>query len=148
MSLAFALALGASRRVALLVSAAHGCAALGVLSASIRFAVAGAPVVSALLLSLALPVALCWRRSLAACGSGGWLAVDATGAARWSLAGDASGEGEAVEPLRWHVFAGMAWIEMGASGGRRLGFLSGVDRASDEQWRALMRWLRWLDRGS
>jgi hypothetical protein len=147
-SLAFSLAPGASRRVAVLVSLSHGCAALGLAAAALRLAAAGQHGASGLLLAFLVPVLLCWRRALLRCGASGCLTVDEAGRATWSFRPGGGGSGEPVEPLRWHVFAGVAWIELGAAGGRRLSLLSGADRASDREWRGLMRWLRWLDRGA
>jgi hypothetical protein len=147
-SLAFSLALGASRRVALLVCLSHACAGLGVLAAALRLAAAGESGASALLLAVLVPVILSWRRALARCGAGGCLTVDESGGASWSFRPGPGSPGEPVEPLRWHVFAGVAWLELGAADGRRLSLLSGVDRASDREWREFRRWLRWLDRGA
>lgn len=148
MSLAFSLALGASRRVVLLVGLSHSCAGLGLFAAALRLAAAGEFGASGLLLAALFPVFLSWRRALARCEAGGCLTVDEDGRARWSVGPGPDRPGEPVEPLRWQVFAGVAWLELGAAGGRRLSLLSGADRASDRQWREFMRWLRWLDRGA
>ena len=148
MSLAFSLELGASRRVALLVSVSHACAALGVVAAALRLAAAGELGASGLLLAVLLPVLVSWRRALVRCGAGGCLTVDENGGANWSFRPGPGSAGEPVDALRWHVFAGMAWLELRAADGRRLSLLSGADRASDREWRGFMRWLRWLDRGA
>jgi hypothetical protein len=148
MSLAFSLRLGASRRVALFVCLSHSCAALGLVAAALRLAADGQLGASGLLLAVLLPVFFSMRLALLRCAEAGCLTVDEEGAASWSSRPGPGSPGEPVEALRWHVFAGLAWLELGAAGGRRLSLLSGADRASDREWRELMRWLRWLDRGA
>lgn len=148
MSLAFSLPLGASRRVRLFVCLSHSCAALGLVVSALRLAADGQFGASGLLLAVLVPVLLSMRRALSRCGAAGYLTVDEEGRASWSFRRTPGGAGEPVVALRWHVFAGLAWLELGAAGGRRLSLMSGADRASDREWRELMRWLRWLDRGA
>lgn len=171
MSLAFTLDCRPSRRVQSLLAAAHGCASAGVLGGALQLLLGGHRLAAAALLLLLLPVLWAWRRShLALRCQAGRLSVDANGEAAWCASPPAAGQAQAqapqaqvqalqaqarapglppqaLHPLRWHVFLGVVWLHAQA-GAQPLHLLSGVDVAGDRQWRALKRWLRWLDRGA
>lgn len=142
MSLAFALEARASRRVGALVAAAHLCALLGAAAAALQLARGGLNLAAPSMLLFWLPVAWSWRRWRRSAAAAGCLLVDADGTARWCAPAACS-----LEPLRWFSVAGIAWIEARTPQGAR-SLLLGRDQASDAQWRSLMRWLRWLDRGA
>jgi hypothetical protein len=134
MSLHFSLRPLPSGRVLRLVDGAHACAAAGLALAALQLASAAAHGAAALSLAGLPPVALAWRAARRAVSRSGRLEVDARGAAAWQAAGEPA---MPLRPVRWLVF-----------GGRRLDLLSGRDAHPDADWRGLMRWLRWLDRGA
>ncbi len=141
MSLAFTLRVRASRRVAVLIGAAHLCALAGVAAAAFRLAHAGLILPAGTVAGLCLPVLWSWyRRPWARPAASGWLRVDEHGEARW-CAPSAGG----LEPLRWFAAGGIAWIEARTPDGVR-NLLLGRDQASDAEWQSLARWLRWLER--
>ncbi len=144
MPMRFTLQAHASRNVARLVSGAHACAAGGLLLAAAQLAFADAPALAMLLLGGLLPTAFAWRRARQAIRPRASLLVDAAGAAAWQAPGAPA---EPAVPVRWLVFGGVAWIELRV-GACRVDLLSGRDAHPDQCWRALMRWLRWLDRGA
>lgn len=151
MSLAFRLDTHPRGRIDFLIGAAHLCAAFGIGTASLQFLADGRSL-AALLTCLALwPLLRSWRAWRRAGARPGSLVVAADGDARWLDSPRAPGSSDrclpgcGVEPLRWHAFAGIAWIEARIDGKPRSLLLS---RARDDhgEWRGLMRWLRWLDR--
>lgn len=147
MSLAFSLPIGGSSRVRALVLLSHACAALGLLAAALGLASSGELGVSGLLLAGLGLVLLSLRWALGRSGPGGCLCVDEAGASRWSWRREGGDADEPIEPLRWLVVAGVVWLEAARPGGARLSLLSGADRVGDRDWRRLLCWLRWLDRG-
>jgi hypothetical protein len=144
MSLHFSLRPLPSGRVLRLVDGAHACAAAGLALAALQLASAAAHGAAALSLAGLPPVALAWRAARRAVSRSGRLEVDARGAAAWQAAGEPA---MPLRPVRWLVFGGVVWIRARV-GGRRLDLLSGRDAHPDADWRGLMRWLRWLDRGA
>lgn len=144
MSMRFTLQAHASRRVAHLVFGAHACAAAGLLLAAAQLAFADAPTMAMLLLGGLLPTAFAWRRAWQAIQPHASLQVDAAGSVVWQTPGAPA---EPAMPVRWLVFGGVVWIELRV-GACRVDLLSGRDAHPDQCWRALMCWLRWLDRGT